>query len=348
MIHPRATSEHLDALVKSGSPAQKQAVAKHPNISSDSLNKLVNNKSEKIRKAVAENPNLSSDHLHKLLSDEEPNIAETALKHPKLSSEHIETALKHPNPMVSAAVVNSNANDEQISKAIDNIQTSNTRFAKIKIGESPRVKGKNLEKLLNDKDGYTVESTIRKNPNITPEHIAKLSKSDDEDVLRGALNHRHTTDQQIEDAFKRNPNASKDGIIASPKAKPHHLEHYIKNSAQDDWLLRGRIAENKNLSKDQLDRLSNDSTSHVRLKLLRNPNSTADHIHHVLTKGGALVSDFEDAANHKNVKAETLHHIINQAGYLPTAKKIAKDKLKTLQPSEKKVLPKPEQHFNFY
>jgi len=348
MIHPQTTSEHLDALVKSGTPAQKQAVAKHPNISSDSLNKLINNKSEKIRTAVAENPNLSSDHLHKLLSDEEPKIAIAALKHQKLSPEHIETALKNSHPMVSAAVVKSNANDEHISKAIDNIQASNFRYAKIQIGESPRVKGDNLEKLLNDKDGYTVESTIRNNPNITPEHIAKLSKSDDEDILRGALNHKYTTDQQVEDAFKRNPNVAKDGVIASHKAKPHHLEHYIKNSEKDDWLLRGKIAKNKNLSKDQLDRLSNDSEAYVRRAVLENPNATGDHIHHVITKGGVLSTSFEDAASHENVKAETLHHIINYDGYIPTAKKIAKEKLKTLQPAKKKVLPEPEQHITFH
>jgi hypothetical protein len=348
MIHPRATSEHLDALVKSGSPAEKYAVARHPNISSDSLNKLVNNKSEKIRAAVAENPNLNSDHLHKLISDEDPKIAIAALKHQKSSPEHIETALKHPHPMVSAAVVNSNASDEHISKAINNIQASDFRFAKITIGESPRVKGKNLEKLLNDKDGYAVENIIRKNSNITPEHIDKLSKSDDEDVLRGALKHKFATDQQVEDAFKRNPNAAKDGIIASRKAKPHQLEHYIKNSEQDDWLLRGKIAENKNLSKDQIDRLSNDSQSHVRLALLKNPSATGDHIHHVITKGGAMGYDFEHAASHENVKAETLHHIINHDGWFPEAKKIARQKLKQMQPAKKKVLPKPEQHITFH
>jgi hypothetical protein len=86
----------------------------------------------------------------------------------------------------------------------------------------------------------------------------------------------------------------------------------------------------------------------VRLALLKNPSATGDHIHHVITKGGAMAYDFEHAASHENVKAETLHHIINRDGWIPEAKKIARQKLKEMQPAKKKGLPKPEQHFTFH
>ena len=345
MVHPSTTSKHLDDIIKNGSLAQKLSVASHKNISSESLDKLVNHKSENIRTAVAKNPNLSSEHLHKLLSDKDTTTPISALNNPNITPEHIEKALNHPNPSVAVAVVDSKANDDHISKAIDNIQKSNDRFSKIRVGESPKVKGKNLEKLLTDSDTYAVSHVIRKNPNITPDHIDQLSKSNSGDILSAALQHKHTTEKHVEDAFKRNPEIAKRGIVRSSKAKPHHLEHYMGD--EDDYIDRIEIAKNKNVSKDQLDRLSKDSSDSVRSAVLTNPNATGDHIHNAITKSSGGY-EYEHAAEHPNTKVETLQHIVDSKGYYPEAKRIAKKRIKEMTPKVKKPSPDGTEHFNFH
>ena len=200
MLHPGATSEHIDRALQSFDPKTRIAATQSAGFSSKHLDKALKDSNHDVRAAVAAHPNATSEHLNKALEDKSENVARTALFNPNITKEHIDKALKHPSGYVrAAAAAHPKATEEHIDKGLD------------------------------DKDIYTRISAAR-NRNATSANIHKALKSDDIPVRSQAAAHPNATSEHLHKALDDKSATVRFNALSNTNAKPEHIQKAIHDS----------------------------------------------------------------------------------------------------------------------
>lgn len=235
LVHPSATSDQLDGLLKDSRVAVRTAAVNHPSITTDQLDIALGDEESAVRKKAAMSSKATSEQISRAQDDKSDTVRLGAVLNPNATKDHLDKALQDKNYMVKRAVI---AHPNVTKEHLDQAQMSSEWQVRSAVARSPNATQIHLQRALNDPSGL-VRSSVSVNPNVTQEHLDKIIRDEDPNVRMS--------------------------VLYSPKATPEHLDQALDD---ENHLVRLEAISNLNASKDHLIKASKDSHPFVREKAL--------------------------------------------------------------------------------
>jgi hypothetical protein len=339
--HPKTSQDTLNHLIDNFPYTHRSVILDRKKLKPEQISNLIAGNGENLNYLIDKHE-INSDHAKQILANSDAlrhisdiNLEKLITKHKDSLSyddmmksvslgsrtyekivknlpnqEHITRAMKDPdltNPDAysefnRSLAANKNLSDEHVAELIYD------RRARSNLLRNPALRGKNIDKLLEDEDNHN--SVASYSTNLEPHHIDKILNSKSRHGITGEeipnytgmdelLNNKHVKfsphhiDKMIEDG---DYNTHENIIDAHAKNKDnvplqkHHIDKFIESSGHH---VQNKIAETSNLSDEQIHKLidsAGDDRTMGRLLRRKDLPITDDHIGKIMNRFGRTKS----------------------------------------------------------